>query len=400
VVVLWLGLTMVMLVNRGVYDLRHRSVRLARRELSGQGVHGSSGPERAKYVQRILARLPRRTVERIAADSNAPAWLAEAFADFGMTRWGVERLVRHASAHRSERGRWRRVAALRILAQAAHPEVLALLHRAVQDHDPMVAGAGVALLGRRREPAAAGLLVDALRTGRHSRSRIATALDQSPALSPAVLVPLLEDESGPVRFWAATLLARFAGEGLDRRLAPMSEDPDANVRKAAVETLGVIGGPDAAAVAERLLADSTWFVKAHAARALGQLGCADLAPRIVALLADPEWWVRLAAKEALESLGEAAWPALREALGHPDRFARNGAAEVLQNAGAFDALLLRGRAADSTPEDVAILRQLAAAGGSGMVVGLVERLPAGAGPDEQERLRQLLRAAGVEPVAA
>jgi len=292
------------------------------------------------------------------------------------------------------------VAALRILAQAAYPQVLALLDRALQDRDPMVNGAAVALLGRRREPAAVTLLVDALRAGRYSRSRIATALDQSPALTPVPLVPLLQHESGPVRFWAATLLARFPGEGLDSRLGPLSEDPDANVRKAVVETLGVIGGHDAAAVAERLLDDSTWFVKAHAARALGQLGRADLAPRIVALLADPEWWVRLAAKQALESMGEAAWPALRRALDHPDRFARNGAAEVLQNAGAFDALLRRGRAADPTPEDVAVLRQLAEAGGSGMVTGLLERLPVGESPDERDRLRQLLRAAGVDLVAA
>ena len=62
--------------------------------------------------------------------------------------------------------------------------------------------------------------------------------------------------------------------------------------------------------------------------------------RIARLLADERWWVRTAAKDALRGMGADAVPSLLSILAHDDPFARNGAAEVLQDVGFVDFLAL------------------------------------------------------------
>ena len=74
----------------------------------------------------------------------------------------------------------------------------------------------------------------------------------------------------------------------------------------------------------------------------------DVAEEIAPLLADREWWVRLAAKESLQQMGEEVWSVLVPYLDHEDAFARNGAAEVLQNIGVLDSLIVL-EAATSRP---------------------------------------------------
>ena len=162
-------------------------------------------------------------------------------------------------------------------------------------------------------------------------------------------------------------------------LARLRRDRDPNVRKAAIESLGRIGGPLAAETARFLLGDGEWFVRAHAARALGDLRRADLAADVAPLLADPQWWVRAAAKDALVAMGTAVTPVVESLLDHPDRFARNGAAEVLQNLGVLDELA-------DVAADAPLLRRAAAAGGARLAESLVARTR----PDVSARIRRLL----------
>src|SRR6185295_19264922 len=103
----------------------------------------------------------------------------------------------------------------------------------------------------------------------------------------------------------------------------------------------------------------------HAARALGDLKRVDLCDRVTPLLADPEWWVRTAAKYALEAMGQEVADRLIPVLSSSDAFARNGAAEVLQNLGILDALITE---TIQTKEDehsarVELIGKILAAGG-------------------------------------
>jgi hypothetical protein len=55
----------------------------------------------------------------------------------------------------------------------------------------------------------------------------------------------------------------------------------------------------------------------------------ELAGDVAALLADTNWWVRASAKESLLALGADGFRAALVALEHPDRFARDGALEIV-----------------------------------------------------------------------
>lgn len=269
------------------------------------------------------------------------------------------RLLRQAArSGRGEAGRWRRIRALRTLSRMNHPACRTLLPAALTDGDVEVAGAAVRSLGDVGTPWAVEELVAALRGDVYYRSRVAAQLERLAPVPGPALVPLLDDADAGVRFWAATLLApypRLATAALVAR----TTDADPNVRAAAVETLAGRKGKRPLAAALRLLDDPEWFVRVHAARAVGRLGAPADVARVVPLLADDRWWVRSAAKDALRSLGLGAVEVLTAALDDGDEFARNGAAEVLQDVGYVDALIASGR-------DAALLDRIFAAGGDRM----------------------------------
>jgi HEAT repeat protein len=209
----------------------------------------------------------------------------------------------------------------------------------LKDDDQEIAAAALRTLGDIGDDWSIELLVDALRLGLGPRSRAASELEQlAPAPGPR-LVPLLRDWNPAVRFWGATLLGPYPGLA-ESTLIDLTWDSDPNVRAAAVETLGSRSGSAVGAALLARLDDSEWFVRVHAARAAGHVLGAEAAPTTTRLLADERWWVRTAAKDALRAMGTDAIPSLLSVLGHEDAFTRNGAAEVLQDIGFVDFLVL------------------------------------------------------------
>ncbi|HJR96068.1 MAG TPA: HEAT repeat domain-containing protein [Gaiellaceae bacterium] len=252
----------------------------------------------------------------------------------------AERLVRRVRrSPRTDWGRWRRITALHQLERAHHPTVPGLVRTVLEDSDPRIATAAIKTLGDIGDDWAIGILIDALRFGHGPRSRIASELEELAPAPGQRLVPLLRDWNPAVRFWGATLLGPYPdlAEGL---LIGLTWDPDPNVRAAAVETLGTRSGTAVGSALAARLDDSEWFVRVHAARAAGHVLGAEVAPSIARLLADQRWWVRTASKDALRGMGADAVPSLLSILAHDDPFARNGAAEVLQDVGFVDFLAL------------------------------------------------------------
>ncbi len=279
------------------------------------------------------------------------------------------RLLRRAGSHRTKTGRWNRITALHLLVRERHPESHALLDRALLDPDREVVGAAVRALGELGDDWAARTLVETLKENRYPRSRVASQLDGlAPGVGP-LLVPLLDDPRPPVRFWAATLVSRYPGLAVDRLVAHR-HDEDANVRAAVAETLGEMSGRAALSAVLELLEDRVWYVRVHACRAAGRLGGAAVADRVAPCLADSWWWVRAAAKDALRDMGSEVATTLVLYLDYPDGFARNGAAELLQDIGFVDAL------ASHNP-DSELLRRIYAAGGPRLRESAERRAEAG-----------------------
>jgi len=352
---------------------------------------------RATLASSVLSRLPRRRVERIASEIALPHDIDEVVCRHLLDRLGIERVRRNSMAHRGERSRWSRIAALRVLAFGRPAEAWDPIERALVDSDRELVAAAVTILGNMRDVRAAVLLVKALRVGRYSSSRIAAFLDRFPNDLSGLIQPLLRHPGTMPRYWGAVLMRRYpAADGVVEDLVRLTRDEEPLVRRAAVETLSLCGGDGARAAARALLKDEVWFVRAHAARAMGALRLHDDAPLVTPLLADREWWVRYAAKVGLEAMGTDAAPHLVPLLVDTDRFARNGAAEVLQNLGTFERLLAEEAAGPGTPNRVELLRLLARAGGFRMSEAMVDRVA----PEARGRAAALLASLGIERAEA
>lgn len=353
--------------------------------------------ERAAKVRLLLEGASRDLVMSAAAATETPDAVFEPLTQHLVERWGLDGLVSNASAHRSPRDKWRRITALRILFRMNYSESLDFLGKAIAEPDEDVAAAAFTLLGRSTEPRAMDLLFHALTAKHHPASRVAAYIEHSAQEVSDRLRGLLSHPDPVMRLWGATLLASYPDEPVEDELAALTIDADPRVRKAAIQSLGKVGDERAAESAVRLLKDPYPYVRAHAARALGELDRSDLADEIALLLGDGNWWVRLAAKESLEMLGSDVWPVVMRQLNHSDKFTRNGAAEVAQNLGVLDSLIVMEAASDNpAPTKIAMLKRIADAGGIQFTDSLVER----AGPIIGPRIRGLLATIGLEHVEA
>jgi HEAT repeat protein len=351
--------------------------------------------QKVRELALLSASIDRTMVLRVAAAVHERTQSVEIFARTATSHHGLDWYAEQASASKVPRANWRRIAALRLLAQQGYSGLVPLLGRAIDDADTEIVGAAITLLSRVPDAKAAEILLDALKNGRYPPSRIATYLDRFPLPVPNLLRPLLQHPDATVRYWAVTLLGRHANVPLiENDLKALARDQAPLVRRAAVASLARLNVAAAVTVARELLKDDVWYVRAHAARALGEADNPELAAEVAPLLADREWWVRTAAKDALQRMGPEVWSALIPYLDHADVFARNGAAEVLQNIGILDSLIvLEAATARPSASKVQMLRKIAAAGGSRMTDALLDRV----GEHQRPRVRELLTNIGLEP---
>ena len=392
VFLLWLGVAVYIVLARALHDARDALIRTAQHLLE-RGLDEALSEDDPAAIERALSRLPAYAIERVAADSATPAALAGRFAVRAL-ELRRERLRRAASSRRSGRSNGRRIVALRIFGAAGDASALPLLAAALEDPDEEIAAAAAAVLGGFPAAAAGELLVGALLAARAPAPMVAAQIDRSRLDLHELIRPLCDNNDPDIRRWAAVLLARYPEHGeLSLELAVLAGDANADVRAAAVHSLARFRSPAALGAALALLDDEVWYVRVQAARTLAAQERPEFAPLLTRLLADERWWVRTAAKEALEELGEGASEALVDALEQGDEFARNGAAEVLQNTGAIDRLVA---AAAADPADMAALRTLHrvfTAGGERIAGAALERVSDSLDPETADLIRRVERSA-------
>ncbi|MDQ3169890.1 MAG: HEAT repeat domain-containing protein [Acidobacteriota bacterium] len=312
-------------------------------------------------LARLFSRASLRTLERGLSEAPLSAHARHLCALALLQRAGAARIEARAAGRAR---RWRRLSALRILTFSGAESAWPLLARALEDRDLEVVRGTVAILGDCDDLRSAVLLVTALRRGRPARSLVAIHLAAFPEDITDLVAPLLDETSPAARYWGAMLARRFPRiPDLEWRLTALVRDPDAGIRRAALEGLAVMGFVQRLPAVTAALDDAEPVVRAHAARAAARLGGTAAAALLVSRLGDKEWLVRDAIKRALEGLGPAAESALFAGLDAADEFAANGAAEVLQNIGTFERLLADEAQGPPDRQRIHRLEKLASAGG-------------------------------------
>jgi HEAT repeat protein len=366
IVVAWLLFSAWVVADRIAYDRRVRAVR------QGRG-----------------GRLPWRMLARLAADSSSDPELADSLARYVLERDEAGVL---AAAY-GEGKSWHRVEALRILARAGRPLSVGSLQRMLEDDDEEVAATAATILADIDGDEATSVLIAGLGHGGSQTRWIAALLERRGV--PARLVrPLVDSPAPDARGAALRLLGASTepAEWIDDELERRCDDLLPDVRASAARALGRRGRPAAATTLQRLLEDLVWFVQAQAARALGRIGSVESARPIAVLLASTEWWVRQAAKDALVELGPQVRDDLVSLLEHPDPFARNSLAEVLQDIGVVDSLVADVQSIPPTltaPESELTLRRVLNAGGPRFAAAVLARIR----PEFHDRFTASLSAA-------
>ena len=274
-----------------------------------------------------LAGVGRLRLSRLALGPSSPAASAAA----AVLADRRQRLVARATGPGAKHSR---VEALTILVRAGFPDALELMRRAVAEGDPALTTSLLRIAGELETDAADAFLLDVLVDGTHPRARTATELGPRVSRMHTPLIALTSDDDPALRYWAITLLMHEMGDpAVALAATSRAGDRDANVRAAVAEALGACDCRVARPLLHRLLRDDAFFVRAHAARAVAQSGDGSLATELLPLLADRNWWVGAAAKERLLRLGDEGLEVAQSALHHADRFARDGALEIVLGSG-------------------------------------------------------------------
>lgn len=257
--------------------------------------------------------------------------------DFGIGR----KLVKNCRS----RGLGARLHAIEGLAKARLPSALPTAFELLDDPSPVVRYMATRVIAR----TLAGMpeddererdmkrLVEALRTTDLPTGVIEEALLLlDDAAEPVVRSLLTSPDTRPKVARAALEAAgRLDLEVLGEMVARFVDDPNPELRAAALSCVPKlhVSSPALGEAIARASAGPIEFVRVQATRALGSIDPKRALPTLWDRLEDASWWVRRAAAETLCALGPLGVAELhRVAESHPDRYAREIAHHILQEA--------------------------------------------------------------------
>jgi len=275
----------------------------------------------------------RRIVETIALDALEAAGAEESARLLKFLRKSglIEKRIYEA---RKLTG-WRRMRALVALGQTRAPEGIPALAEGLRDRDPEIRLAALRGLGRTACPQAAeeilawvgekGLCVPAL--------PLQSALIQSCAERPKLLIPYVRQAEGPLREVLGRVLGEVATPALTMDLLQFVGDDLDELRAASARAMSHSEHGLALDVLNELVGDPVWFVRLRAIISLGTLCDARGIPDLIRGLKDSHRLVRLRAAEALVMLKTQMGPIFQQVVATQDRDGLQAYLTALQNAG-------------------------------------------------------------------
>jgi HEAT repeat protein len=168
------------------------------------------------------------------------------------------------------------------------------------------------------------------------------------------------ESEGPV-----AAIRTLAAIGDDQAAQPLIEilhtATDAEIRIAAIETLGDLGSSRALPVLRNQARSADWRIRAKAVSAIGGIGDPGSTVLLERSLTDPDWWVRRNAAAALAQV-PGGIDGLYDALVGDDRFAADAAAEALADAGELVAARRRFEDGETMERDRRLLEHMVEVG--------------------------------------
>ena len=241
---------------------------------------------------------------------------------------GIDAVVRSLASE----SRWRRRARAGQLLHLLAPDD-PTRRQLLRDQHPTVRGYAAEGLGSSDIDAQYQTLLGMLDDeARAVRVAARNALLRSDGRSIGQLVAYLDGPPGPGLVGAVEVASQVPDPRLVTALTRHASSNDVPVRRAVARGLG--GGSPMGSTPHLvgLLDDPTAEVRAEALESLGRLRSVDAASRAARLLSDDSWEVRRNAARALELMGPIGGLLLRQALTDPDPFAQDIARQTLDAA--------------------------------------------------------------------
>ncbi len=229
---------------------------------------------------------------------------------------------------------WRRMRALVALGRTRAAEGIPALAEALRDRDLEARLAALRGLGRTASPRAAeeilawvgekGLVVPAL--------PLQSALIQCCAERPQLLLPYVQNATGPLREVLGRVLGEVATPSLGLDLLQFVGDDLDELRAAAARALAHSPSGLAFDVLSELARDPIWFVRLRAIVSLGKLSDRRAIPALLRGLTDSNRLVRLRAAEAVVVLKTEMVPIFQQVVAAGDRYGLHAYLTAVENA--------------------------------------------------------------------
>jgi HEAT repeat protein len=235
--------------------------------------------------------------------------------------------------------KWRRIESILCLGYTQTASAVDILRKTILSKDKDVCYFSIISLGQIKTVQSAAALLDFLKKDPANSYKIVSVLETFPKDIAGDVIKLTGYHDPLVRYWALTLLSKFAGHDHVRRIGKLTEDMLPEIRAAACDCLGNTGSADAKPALLRCLKDENWRVRSRAVYSLGKVMKDAAIPEIVALINDPSWVVLDAVKAVMTDHIEASVPYIEKFLAGDYELAKKYSVLAMQDSGYLGKLL-------------------------------------------------------------
>jgi HEAT repeat protein len=243
-----------------------------------------------------------------------------------------EHISRLTKFVKGSRNKWPRIEAILSLGHSQLESVIDTIKGPLLGKDKDTAYFSMIALGQIKTVASARALLERLRKDPSSGYGVASILESYPKDIVDDVIKLTGDRDPMVRFWAVTILSKFASVEHIGKIEKFAADPSAELRAAACDCLGNTGNVEAKPTLLKCLKDDSWLVKKHAIYALEKVMGDKAVPDVIELISSHSWSVIDAVKDVMTKHIKASLPFIEKFIAGHDYITKKYSIIALKSA--------------------------------------------------------------------